>query len=99
MALEPETAGAVPPTPETPHTVSRGGVTSHVTSQQPQPRSNVIDFPKENWCALPAFVRSDQNELRRATGLPAVARVDYLASVGWCAPMSSSTSPTGCSPT
>ena len=46
-ALEPETAAPVPPTQETPETVSPGGVTSHVTSQQPPPRSNVIDFPKE----------------------------------------------------
>ena len=60
MALEPETAGAVPPTPETPHTVSRGGVTSHVTSQQPPPRSNVIDFPKE--IGAPARLRSLRSE-------------------------------------
>jgi Phage integrase family len=47
QALEPEIAAPVPPTPETPETVWPGGVTSHVTSQQPPPRSNVIDFPKE----------------------------------------------------
>jgi hypothetical protein len=53
----------VPPTPETPETVSRGGVTSHVTSQQAPPRSNVIDFPKE--IGAPCMTRTCDLLVRR----------------------------------
>jgi hypothetical protein len=63
QALEPETQAPVPPTPETPETVSRGGVTSHVTSQQPPPRSNVIDFPKE--IGAPCMTRTCDLLVRR----------------------------------
>ena len=48
-ALEPESTSAQPPTPEPPAeaAVQDPGVTSHVTSQQAPPRSNVIEFARK----------------------------------------------------
>jgi integrase len=69
-ALEPESTSAQPPTPEPPAeaAVQDPGVTSHVTSQQAPPRSNVIDFPKEGGAPCPpSFAAIRVTELTERT--------------------------------
>jgi len=76
-ALEPETTAVVPPIPKPSKTARREGVTSHVTSQQPPPRSNVIDFPKE--VGAPCMTRTCDLLVRSQTLYPTELR----ARKGW----------------